>query len=582
MKLKMPNGVVIDSSYSGVTYSRDTLSGIFEMRINNPMVGKWKVWAESNHPGADTIDYSAVTYLLSDVYAYLINDTTKANVGSNFQIIAGLQMDTLSLSDSLVVKATVTKPNGDTLIYNMTSSKTAIDSAYKFTQEFLADTAGYYSIKLNYDGVYNGHRFERALFHQFEATDTTVYLNLPDVQLTALSNSSIIDLRNYAFNYDCPYDSLTFTSTILSSNVASPTFTYSLNDTTWKVTMNSNVSDTGTVAIKYSMHLPDNNVVSDTMVVHIVLPDLKIMNQTINQSSIFTDSTIIVSCQVKNKGNNYVSSFEVKYYLSTDTIFSPADIPLGRRTISNLEPDSIISMSDTIMIPSVTNAGDYYLLSIADPDKVIKELNDSTNNITSIPVEIKRLPILVLKLYLEGLLNPATGRLNKARDASGIKYPGKVADLLTISLANTSPPYNILKTFNNIELDTNGIVSTVIPQTFTGTYYIVVNHRNSLETWSIVPIAIDSLALRFDFTASAYAAYGNNLKNIGVNYLIYAGDVNQDGAADAMDMILVGNDKATGATGYTLTDLNGDGVVNDADLLLLQNNASSFIMRKRP
>jgi hypothetical protein len=47
-------------------------------------------------------------------------------------------------------------------------------------------------------------------------------------------------------------------------------------------------------------------------------------------------------------------------------------------------------------------------------------------------------------------------------------------------------------------------------------------------------------------------------------------------------MIEVGNDKAGGVTGYTATDLNGDGLVNNADLLLLQNNASSFIRKRTP
>jgi hypothetical protein len=65
-------------------------------------------------------------------------------------------------------------------------------------------------------------------------------------------------------------------------------------------------------------------------------------------------------------------------------------------------------------------------------------------------------------------------------------------------------------------------------------------------------------------------------------FLLYGGDNNQDGATDALDMIEVGNDKAGGVTGYTPTDLNGDGVVNNADLLLLQNNASSFIRKRTP
>ncbi len=581
LKLKRPDGVIIDSTFSGGQYSKDMISGLYEMKIQSPMTGKWLVWAESGFPGIDTVPYTVAGYIMSDLYAYIINDTSDATVGDNFQIIAGLEMDTLSLADSLTVIATVTRPDGDTTVYDITSSKLAIDSAFSFSGSFAVDTAGYYNVKINLDGVYNSYRFERVIFHGFQARDTIVHLSLPDVVLRQHYENASVDLRRFANNYPCSYDSLSFVVEAISYSTTSSTITFNVVDSTRTIEFSSNLSDTCTLQLKVTMFMPGQSV-SDTMLVAVGLADIHVFNAVLDHSEVFSDSSVIATSYIVNNGNHYTQLFQYKYFLSADTILTSEDPVIHARIIHSLDPDSIVTITDTLTIPSFMAQGPYFVLFAADPDSSIHELNDSTNNLTWVPITIHRLPVVTLRFFPEGLYNTAKGRLNKARDINADKYPGNIADLATVCLADSSPPYEILQTFTNVPFDTNGIASLTIPQTFTTTSYIIIKHRNSLETWSMVPVAVDSLMIRYDFTQNPNAAFGGNLKNSGSNYLLYSGDINQDGAIDAKDLIMVGNDKASGVTGYTLTDLNGDGVVNEADVQMLQRNASEFIMRKKP
>jgi hypothetical protein len=186
-----------------------------------------------------------------------------------------------------------------------------------------------------------------------------------------------------------------------------------------------------------------------------------------------------------------------------------------------------------------------------------------------------------LTAMLEGLYNGA-GAMRKAQDAAGNHFTGNTADQITVELHDPANYGSTLYTAANVSLSVAGTASLTIPNTFSGSYYLAVRHRNSIETMTAVPVALSGGAISYNFSTAASQAFGSNQRGIGGVFVIYGGDADQDGAADALDMILVENAKETGVTGYTNTDLNGDGAVNSADLLLLQNNASAFIMRKRP
>ena len=148
-------------------------------------------------------------------------------------------------------------------------------------------------------------------------------------------------------------------------------------------------------------------------------------------------------------------------------------------------------------------------------------------------------------------------------------------DSLNIYLRNNSPPYQIIDSVKNI-LDSINLTSLCeFSYAPTGTYYIVVKHLNSLETWSRSGgqfLKIDS-TVNFDFTSSASQAYGNNLKLRGSKYCAYAGDVDQNGFIDGDDMSRIDNDAYLYLSGnYLSSDLNGDGIVDGEDFLIGDNN----------
>ncbi len=110
------------------------------------------------------------------------------------------------------------------------------------------------------------------------------------------------------------------------------------------------------------------------------------------------------------------------------------------------------------------------------------------------------------------------------------------------------------------------------------TYYLQIVHRNSIETWSSSS-GYEMKVKRpfYDFSSSASNAFGNNMIFIDNFYLIYGGDVNQDGIVDAFDQSLTDNDAFEIVTGYVSTDVNGDGIVDAADLSLIDNNSFAFV-----
>ncbi len=155
-------------------------------------------------------------------------------------------------------------------------------------------------------------------------------------------------------------------------------------------------------------------------------------------------------------------------------------------------------------------------------------------------------------------------------------------DTVTVELRNNAPPYSLVDQ-TKILLDNNGQGNGKFYEAINGTpYYIVVKHRNAIETWSGLPQAFTSSSLAYDFTTAAYRAFGNNLKLINGKWCIYSGDVNQDGFVDAIDLNLVFIDNVNGSTGYIRTDLNGDLFTEIEDLIIVFRNNILGVERKTP
>jgi hypothetical protein len=190
--------------------------------------------------------------------------------------------------------------------------------------------------------------------------------------------------------------------------------------------------------------------------------------------------------------------------------------------------------------------------------------------------------ILNLTLYLEGLYSGA-GFMNKARNAAGFQFAGSIADQITLELHNAGNYAITAYAAPNINLNTDGTVSHTVPANVSGSYYVAVKHRNSVETVSAAPLSIAGGTVNYDFSDMAARAYGSNLKLLepGI-YGVFAGDVNNDGVVNLTDLMLINTDAATFARGYMNPDVNGDGIVDALDFILTDNNSAQFVQRIIP
>jgi hypothetical protein len=91
--------------------------------------------------------------------------------------------------------------------------------------------------------------------------------------------------------------------------------------------------------------------------------------------------------------------------------------------------------------------------------------------------------------------------------------------------------------------------------------------------------------MTYDFSNAASNAYGNNMKQIDtapIRFAIYSGDVNQDGVIDAADLSLIDNASFNFVTGYATPDVNGDNIVDATDASIGDNNAFNFVAKVTP
>jgi len=197
-----------------------------------------------------------------------------------------------------------------------------------------------------------------------------------------------------------------------------------------------------------------------------------------------------------------------------------------------------------------------------------------------ITVTAPALKTVNLKLFLEGLYDGAGG-LNQAYDEYGPHWAAGVADVVTLELHDGTTGA-LVTTLSNVNLSTTGDVTTTVPAALNGSYYIYVKHRNSITTSTATALSFAGTTISYDFTTGVGQAFGSNMKDIGGVAVFFAGDENQDTNVDASDMIDVDNDNAAFATGYLVTDIDGNGGIDSSDMIFVDNNNAAFVAAVLP
>jgi len=231
----------------------------------------------------------------------------------------------------------------------------------------------------------------------------------------------------------------------------------------------------------------------------------------------------------------------------------------GIATVFNVVNATLI----TFIVPSNASSGNVFVSTPCGS-------STSATSLHILQQSSLQLRVLIQGLYIGG------EKMNTLINAD-------LCDTINVVLHDSNSPYNPLITVIGI-LDTSGFGNFMFPAAYSGTaYYIVVQHRNSLETWSASPVFLSSTGTSFDFTSSPAQAYGGNQFSFpDGKAVLYSGDVDQDGSIDHDDYLLVETAMQLFLVGYHREDLNGDRILEAADFSLVENNSQLSLIVNQP
>jgi hypothetical protein len=192
----------------------------------------------------------------------------------------------------------------------------------------------------------------------------------------------------------------------------------------------------------------------------------------------------------------------------------------------------------------------------------------------------KMMMTLNLTLFLQGYYD-ASGIMRPVLLNQGQSSDASITDSISVELHPALTP-NLVAAQTNALLHTNGnAVCQLLVKP--GNYYIVVKHRNHIETWSANPVALAVASTAYNFSTIANAAYGNNQAETEPGkFAFYAGDINQNENIDLLDIALQELSINNFEFGYKATDMNGDGNVDLLDGQLVEANVNGFIYSVHP
>ncbi len=287
------------------------------------------------------------------------------------------------------------------------------------------------------------------------------------------------------------------------------------------------------------------------------------------------NSLLPIFDNVNNTGNLF-STFNGSWSSLSGSTGPTAD---NKVLIAQITTDGIFSFELNIQIGTPTGGVQQYVARNPTGSQV--QLPSLIyQNVPEISLNLK---VLLEGFYLGG------GLMNASIDP--LTYPN-FSDSLFLELAAGTSPYATVYSDTAI-LFTNGKAQfRFLRNIVGGSYYLVLRHRNSMETWSANPVVIDA-NLNYDFSSAANKAYGGNqsLTPDGLYYAFYGGDISdagtaiigvQDGIIESQDYGDMENAVYVTKLGYVPEDVTGDRLVESADYGLIENNVYFTVVKMRP
>ncbi len=254
--------------------------------------------------------------------------------------------------------------------------------------------------------------------------------------------------------------------------------------------------------------------------------------------------------------------------------------------ILNLSINLVVKLNAQTLSPQVfASAGGYQSNATHSLSFTIGETNTQTlssaGNMLTQGFQQPYKMTLNLKAYLQGYYTGAGIMENVVFNEGVTALPGNECDTVNIQLRQAFAPYALVSETKQI-IQTNGLVTYSGSAAIGQSYYIVIKHRNTTETWSSNAVLLTENTF-YDFSTAANKAYGDNQTEVepGI-WALYTGDINQDENVDLLDLSNLENDITNFQFGYFATDINGDGNVDLLDSPLLEENINGFIFSMHP
>jgi hypothetical protein len=187
-----------------------------------------------------------------------------------------------------------------------------------------------------------------------------------------------------------------------------------------------------------------------------------------------------------------------------------------------------------------------------------------------------------LTAFLQGMYVGSSSMTSAPFNADGVS-PMTIADTITVELHD--PTNTAITSYSATGiLSTSGIANVTFPGGAIGnSYYIWIKHRNSITTSSANPVQINASNTSFNFSSSLSQSYGSNLTDDGSGvFMIFTGDINQDGSVDFNDYPGLDIASSNGVLGYDANDLNGDASVDFNDYPMIDVNSSNGVISVLP
>lgn len=220
-------------------------------------------------------------------------------------------------------------------------------------------------------------------------------------------------------------------------------------------------------------------------------------------------------------------------------------------------------------------------LSFTIGESNIQTLTSANNILTQGFQQPNEIILLNAKVFLQGYYSGGGQMADVLYNQNIYANSTLETDSVDFELHDVNPPYLQLYHRKVILKQDGSLLVRGIGQ-IGQPYYIVLKHRNHIETWSADPIIL-AQNTSYDFSTDASQAFANNQTEVesGI-WAFFSGDINQDGVVDGLDYNEWESDNNNFGAGYLATDLNGDGIVDGLDFLLWEMNNNSFVGAIQP